>query len=983
MPSGDKQQKSGSAPKAPPPGPAPQVQQSQAVRDRNQAQVGALMRTTAKKDQDANRDETTAEREAWLKGQRRAIVQVLVDAAAQKLTSSLGAKLGKVVAAQKQQILDSARHAVQVKINQSQHGGESADLQADTLIGESDAWSDAASVSTEQAKTLVDTKRGALDAAANGAFTLKPGATFKKSDRAKHVATVTAEAKKLIDAKAKLVEVELTAEANKDTTKKQVVASAKKSARGAAIKGVGEEIKERHDHDAAVENAVKVPVDEGAERIRGETRTYLEKGVGAHGTGWFRSAQFKAFHAKMKEAARTKGHARTDDAIGEQRNSGGGAPGKKAAFEYQTMQAHVLTHEAAKMELRDVMKNFAGELLASTENTVHVDALLKTAATQAAWAKLRNDPDQAAARKSATAAVKAAEPGVLKTFHAEAQKLKNEYVKVGDDPTAQPQKDKNQEVVDQKVEPAFEAGKDKKGEKFGKKMLQQAMEAPTAGKGLQFVAKLIDLATPQVGDETELEVELKIPASHGAFVYFTVKGSATRSQHMELGIELNFGAGWETWGLSARGGFIVFLKAAAHDTVNAMQLIHYGAFRNLTHASNDAANFWAGVTDPKKTGSSGKEVGKTEQAELWASMTEERVFGKDANAFVEVGGGIGASAKLKAGIDGEVSAELTTARRWDKGVFDAVEKDPSQPGGAGTHGAGKMGDRATSNQAQRAKLAKDKRALVAGHVKRVNRLKLGTSIEAEANGQKFSLGLDAQYTGGEDGGWEIQITGGIPYDPSETGSSTMVSKIAGSYVPAALAGVKKIYDSYKAKHQTAGTKDEGGDAEARVPGAVIDGGEDLILGLDAGGMTNGLLKSLSEANPQGLEAGQDEGINDTARLWLGEKVGLKGAMGEHGDMSKLTSKVPDAKPFSSTSKMEISLMIERPNGGEAAKFAFKITKSKEMNMGGELGGGVGLTAKVTRKQDLGGVAAQRGKGVTAFSGGREGWVSTGLGGSTP
>ena len=137
---------------------------------------------------------------------------------------------------------------MQVKINQSQHGGESADLQADTLIGESDAWSDAAAVSTEQAKTLVDTKRGALDAAANGAFTLKPGATFKKGDRAKHVATVTAEAKKLIDAKAKLVEVKLTTEANKDTTKKQVVGAAKKSARGAAIKGVQSEIDERHDH---------------------------------------------------------------------------------------------------------------------------------------------------------------------------------------------------------------------------------------------------------------------------------------------------------------------------------------------------------------------------------------------------------------------------------------------------------------------------------------------------------------------------------------------------------------------------------------------------------------------------------------------------------------------------------------------------------------------------------------------------------------
>ena len=100
---GDKQQKSGSAPKVPPASRRKFPERSQAVKNRNQAQVGALMRTTAKKDQDADRDETTAERSAWLNGQRRAIVQVLVDAAATKLTSSLGAKLGKVVAAQKQQ----------------------------------------------------------------------------------------------------------------------------------------------------------------------------------------------------------------------------------------------------------------------------------------------------------------------------------------------------------------------------------------------------------------------------------------------------------------------------------------------------------------------------------------------------------------------------------------------------------------------------------------------------------------------------------------------------------------------------------------------------------------------------------------------------------------------------------------------------------------------------------------------------------------
>ena len=357
------------------PRPAAASQRSQAVKDRNQAQVGALMRTTAKKDQDADRDETTAERSAWLNGQRRAIVQVLVDAAATKLTSSLGAKLGKVVAAQKQQILESARHAVQVKINQSQHGGESADLQADTLIGESDAWSDAAAVSTEQAKTLVDTKRGALDAAPTARSRSSRVPRSRRAIGRTPVRDGDGRGQEADRPKAKLVEVELTTEANKDTTKKQVVGAAKKSARGAAIKGVQSEIDERHDHHTEVENAVKVPVDEGAERIRAEHENLSREGRRRARHGLVPVGSVRSVHAKMKEAAREKGHARTDDAIGDQRDqrkSGGGGE-KKAAFEYQTMQAHVLTHDAAKMELREVMKNFAGELLASTEKTVHPD----------------------------------------------------------------------------------------------------------------------------------------------------------------------------------------------------------------------------------------------------------------------------------------------------------------------------------------------------------------------------------------------------------------------------------------------------------------------------------------------------------------------------------------------------------------------------------------------------------------------------------
>lgn len=949
----------------------PTLQRQKAMLDRNQAQVGTLMRTTAKRDLHSD---SLDERKQFLAEQQDAVVAELVEAASKKLTSNLSAKMGKVITAQKQKILEGARGAVKHQLDKDAHKGERGDLKEDALLADSSAWTDAATAAADEAKTLVHSHEGELANAADGAFkNVGPGVSLKIADRPKHLAKVKADAKKLIDARAKDIEIQLTAEANKETAKQQLVDAATGKAAATAKQGVKDEAEARHTADADVQTAVAAPVKQAADEIRTATKAYLEKGLGAHGTQWFRSAEFKNFHTLMKQKAREKGHEETDKELATKR--AGVQDGHTSELEYQGLKAHTLTHDAAKMELREVMTAFAGDLLSSTDKEINPDGLLKTPATAAAWAALRKDPAKAksktAAAKAAVGAVKAAKPGVLQTFHNKAQELKNGYVKAVD-PKVFAQK--TDEVVDHRINPALTT-KGKDGEKFGQRMVKQAMEVPTAGKGLQLVGKLIDAACPQVGDETELEVELKIPATHGAFCYFTVTGSAQRSAHMELGIDIAFGAGWETWGLSARGGFKVFLKAAAADTVNAMQLIHYGAFRNLTHASNDAANFWAGVSDPKKTAArQSKQVGKTEQAELWAAMTEERVFGKDKEAFVEVGGGVGASASLKAGIEAEGSAELTSARRWDMEVFNKMNEAQEEAGIAedDRHGVGTIGGRkAGDDRDTRKAAAQGKRKLVSEHAKRVNRFQFGTSVTAEVNGQKFALGVEATRTAGE--GWEIELTGGIPYDPSAAGSSTLTSKIAGAYVPAALSGLKKIHDAYKAK------QDKSGDPKAQIGGGVVDAGEDAMIGLDAGSLTGGLLKKLSEANPQNMEAEHADGINDTARLWLGKSMGMKGAMGEHGDMSQATSEVEAPQPFGATSSLEVALMIEIPFGG-TPKWAFKVSKSKELKMGADLGAGLGLSAKLTRKQELGGVAGEGLSKPRVFSGGREDWVANNLGG---
>ena len=920
----------------------------------NAAQAGAALRTDA----DADTEEALNQ---YIAGQKATAFDPLVADAKKKLIANLEAKMGKVLTAKKADILKHAQTEMKKNLGGRDHTG---DLNADTLLGESNAWEDAMAVAKDQATALVTPEKVTeLKTAGEAEFVYQGDGALKKSQRAKHLAKATAAAKTAIDDAMKTIEAALTLETNKVSTKNALVAQAQAKADTTMQTDAAEDLTQRDANNAKLETAVQAPVDAMAKTIKDDELEKAKDGLGAKGMGWFsfmRSAEFKAFHNKMKASAREKGHDETDKAIGAQRTSGVAA-NQKAQFEYQTLQAHKATHKEAKMELREVMADLAAEVLTKADGEVKTSEKLMAAATAAGWNALREDPaakkSETAATKAATSAVKGAKAKVQETLHTKAKALVDAYIQKGGEAEAGSAETRDQ-VLDKKVDDKIRT-EEKDGAKFGKRMITQAIDAPTASKGLQRVGALIDATTPQPGDETELAVELKIPASHGAFVYFTVTGTAARSKHMEVGVEIGFGAGWETWGLSARGGFNVFLKAGAADTVTAMQMIHYGAFRNLTHVNHAAANFWTGAVDPNETGVGDKKVGKNEQAELWAAATEERAFTKDPKAFVEVGGGGGASAKLKAGIGGEVSAKLTSARRWDKDVMDKAG------------GAGNFGDRDGKTEGERDTLAMDKRQRVIDNVKRVNKFKFGTSIEAEANGQKFSLGVEAERTGkpaGEVGAdWQIQITGGIPYDASSASSSTMLSKIAGSYVPAAISGVKKIYDAYKAK--TAPTEEGGGDGAGRIAGGVMDAGEDLTIGLDAGGMTNNLLKSLSEANPQQLATSQAEGVNDTARLWLGNSAGLKGAMGDAGDMTKKTSEIPGASPFGVSSQLQVVCVIEKPEGGPA-KVTFKVVSAKEMKMGGDLGAGVGLSGKLTRKQELAGFSLGGDTGPQAWSGGR-------------
>lgn len=944
--------------------PAPQqapLQRAHGVRGRNQQQANAVLNAP-----DPDKD-TPEDLQAFFQTKKQAVIEEAVTTASGRMKEALGAKMTKIIEGQKKQILAHAQAQVKASIDANPNP-KAKDLDPKTLVGESAAWGEAIKVAAEEAATKVDGKKPLLASAGDDAFEYEPDGDLKKSQRDKHLQKLIAIVTKAVDAEAKRIEKELETAADAAPAKQSLVTTATGKADDSAKSDVAGELTAREDNNADLETAVKPAVKLVGDEIREKELNYLKSGLGANGTGWFRSARFKSFHTRMKAAAREKAHESTQAAIDEKRGAGVPA-GQKAQFEHQSVQAQIQTHDAAKMELRTIMSDLAKDILGTADGEIKIDEILTGLGNAAGWGALRNNPGtkdgKDAAKKAALAAVKTGKEAADKKLHDKAKELKDEYVKAGDGVDSADQVEAEKDVIDNKITPAL--GKDTaKGQAFGKKMLTQAIEAPTASKGLQLVAKAIDAAAPQPGDETELQVELKIPATHGAFAYINVTGNAARNKHMEVGIDLGFGAGWETWGLSARGGFNVYLKAGAMDTVTAMQMIHYGAYRNLAQVSDNAASFWAGTVDPGKTASKQKEeVGKTEQAELWAAMMEEKAFGKDKDAFVEVGGGMSAGLKLKAGIDAEVTGKGTTALRWDKDVMDKVKATQGNFGDAG-----KFGDR-SGDRDQRKALAQGKRTAVNQAAKRVNRLKFTTQVEAEANGQKFSIGLEAERMSKEVGAdWTIQLAGGIPYDAANASSSTMMSKIASSYVPAALGGVKKLYDLYKSNSAKAPGETEGeGDGAAQITGGVADAGQDLLVGLDAGGMTNNLLQSLSEANPQGLAAPQAEGVNDTARLFMGKDMGMSGGMGDKGDMSKLVSDAPKASPFGMTSQLQIQAVIEIPEGGKP-KVTFKVMRQKELKLGGELGGGVGLTGKLTRKQELAGFSVGGDGGPSAWMGGR-------------
>ncbi len=319
--------------------PQPALQRAQGVRGRNQQQSNAVLNQAPDPDKD-----TPDELDAFLQTKKQAVVEGAVNAAADRMKEALGGKMQKIIEGQKKQILAHAQEQVKQSIAANPNP-KAKDLNAATLVGESAAWGEAIKVAADEAGTKVDGKKPLLTTAGDDAFEYEPEGELKKSQRDKHLQKVTAIVTKAVDAEAKKIERELTTAAEAAPAKQSLVGAATTKADDSAKSDIANELQDRTDHNADVEAAVTPAVKQVGDEIRAKELKYLENGLGANGTGWFRSARFKSFHTRMKAAAREKAHESTQAAINDKR--GTVAAGQKAQFEHQTVQAQIATHDAA------------------------------------------------------------------------------------------------------------------------------------------------------------------------------------------------------------------------------------------------------------------------------------------------------------------------------------------------------------------------------------------------------------------------------------------------------------------------------------------------------------------------------------------------------------------------------------------------------------------------------------------------------------
>ncbi len=200
----------------------------------------------------------------------------------------------------------------------------------------------------------------------------------------------------------------------------------------------------------------------------------------------------------------------------------------------------------------------------------------------------------------------------------------------------------------------------------------------SASSSLTRAGQLLDVLLPNNGDKGEVELELKVPVSPGAFVGGLLKLEGEREKgKSKVRAEVALTGGVTIGIAELRGAIGGYFEAQAPTNEGAMKLVSYGLYKRLTESSvvpSELANyFWGGSTNS---------VGRA-RSDKWAAAVEDELLddNNDHETYVETGGLAGA--KAEAGVGAKASAEIkgTSGKRYSsasvKGAKDAGTRDYS------------------------------------------------------------------------------------------------------------------------------------------------------------------------------------------------------------------------------------------------------------------------------------------------------------------
>jgi hypothetical protein len=530
-----------------------------------------------------------------------------------------------------------------------------------------------------------------------------------------------------------------------------------------------------------VDQIAREVVDAWKTKAEADVLEYLLKGLGVGGTNIFRSSEVKEFRNQMKTSAREQAYTDVDATIAKDTEHGA------ATKQHVRNEARTIAYKDSKASVDDKLtgdaKRWAKTVMIQSQPTLD-DVFRELQQSVAAALQGGSDSKRvSAAKKAATKQVKERLKPEVVVIHERAQKYKNDLVKPETDSAKQIAKDDRTRLEKQVKEKTHEQG-------VGEKSVEKAFKAATTDEGLGMVGKLLDQVVPNAGDQVALSVELQIPLGETpGFISIKLEGKAARGitgamtsgvpvfgkpSRLEVMGKFSLGGGAEAFGIKGDLSVGFFVRAGADGTAATMKAMSYAAYRAACGVNGKLGDWWAGTGK-----ASDKEA--VERAEAWAAMVEEQVFGADDGAFADVGGSVGASGGLNAGVF-EVGASVggEAFRRYDQsGLKASLDKGGQQ--------------RFAQPVGQGAQAAKDRRKDAAGRT--VGSFAISESVGVNILGQKtgFGISLSFEHSKGDNNdlasNWGVEITAGIGFAP---GDMTEVAKIAVGIIGGLVSAVQSL-----------------------------------------------------------------------------------------------------------------------------------------------------------------------------------------------